>query len=98
MNLPGFTAEESLTRSRENYQLDFVGEYTGTSSYRGTVRLAQSDMFVPHDPLRVTPDTSMYRPRPFFCLIPCASLPGTPRCPPYLGIRNPVTGHCERIF
>lgn len=99
MNLPGFTAEESLTRSQENYSLDFVSDYwapTGASSYRGTVQPAQSDRFVPHDAPRLMPDSSRYRPRPAFCLKPCFRPPWDNRpCRPQLGIWNPVTGHCE---
>ncbi|SRR6266496_567501 len=106
INIPGFTAEKSLTKSLENYQLDFVSDYsatTGASFYGGAVQPAQSDAYNPNDPPRVTPDPSRYHPRPVWCLkrtcLDWQDRPGqTPRCKLWVrsvGVWNPVTGFCE---
>ena len=96
MNIPGFTAEASL--------FDSAVGYRATSElrlYGEPVQPAQSDMYLPHDPPRVTPDLSNYHPRPFPCL-KRTCLFWDPYRPWHcrksvrsVGFLNPVTGFCE---
>ncbi len=94
MNIPGFTAEASLYNGGVHYQAT-----SEASFYGGLVQPAHSDVYVPRDPPRLTPDRSTYHPRPLFCLKPINLTPWEPT-PMYLwkiGIWNPLTGFCEIV-
>ena len=92
MNMPGFTAEASLYNVNERYQAT-----AQATVYGGLVQPAQSDVYIPRDPPRVTPDRSVYPPRSLFCLTtiwyPGANGGWTPHR--VLGFWNPITGRCE---
>jgi hypothetical protein len=96
MNIPRFTAEASLFNSRERYHAT-----TDAGFYGGAVQPAQSDMYTPHHPPRVTPDSSVYHPRPVYCLrtecrnVSPAGQPPKLLCELAIGFRNPLTGQCE---
>ena len=92
MNMPGFTAEASLYNVNERYQAT-----AQATVYGGLVQPAQSDMYIPHDPLRVTPDRSVYHPRSLFCLKTQIIIgPNGGKTPlTVLGFWNPITGRCE---
>jgi len=98
LHMPGFTAEASLFDASTRYQATI--ELEGVS-HDGSIRLAQSDTYFPHDPPRVTPDLSKYYPRPVPCLLRTCIFwsPDNPsQCWAWLwsvGFVNNATGRCE---
>jgi hypothetical protein len=104
INMPGFTAGRSLTKSQKSYQMDPPRGYlaaTGLNLYAGTVQPAQSDMYLPHEVPRATPDLSTYHSRPVRCL-KWTCLRWDPlrigHCKDWvrsIGVWNPVAGFCE---
>ena len=91
MNMPGFTAEAALPNVSGRYQANTATVFDG-----GIVQPA-GDMYIPHDPPRVTPDRSVYHPRPLYCLKTLSLLGpnGGWTTLKVLGFWNPVTGRCE---
>ena len=94
MKIPGFTAEESLSKCHVFYCNP--GE---TAHDNAAVRLAQSDVFNPGPPPALVNPGSVFHPgHPVYCLkFRCIPDPLTLQCHwiRSVGIVNPVTGRCE---